>query len=48
MSTKDDELLALKFFLVLLGIGAFGYFLGGWAILIFFIGFIIAAIIKSK
>ena len=35
MSTKDNELLALKVFLVLIGISAFGYFLGGWAILIY-------------
>ena len=42
MSTKDNELLALKVFLVLIGISAFGYFLGGWAILIFFIVFIIS------
>lgn len=48
MSTKDNELLALKVFLVLIGISAFGYFLGGWAILIFFIIFIIGVIIKSK
>ena len=47
MSSENDNLLALKVFFAILGISAFGYFLGGWAILIFFIIFIIGLIIKS-
>lgn len=48
MSSEDDNLLAIKVFFILLGISAFGYFLGGWAILIFFVIFIVGVIIKSK
>ena len=48
MSSENDNLLALKVFFTLLGISAFGYFFGGWAILIFFVIFIIGVIIKSK